>query len=389
MNVRDKEINIFDGDGALYIDGKTRAQLFEAMDHDWVIKGALMSDAHLGYGLPIGGVVATEGMIVPSWVGFDIGCGMISIKLPLKRKYVDRHKDKILAAIYEAIPTGPGGYNSGQRKSVWKKYDDIPKSPAAEVIFNEKRGFDQLATLGGGNHFIEVGYEEPEGEVWVTLHSGSRGVGYKTAEHYMKIAGGGKAREGTWPLRVDTNDGKDYIMDLNFYLEFALENRKQMLHRTICAIANVLADSPAMIQFAQDFLGTHSKDMINRNHNHAELKDGLWIHRKGATHAEDGMLGVIPGNMKDGVFIVKGKGNPKSLSSSSHGAGRVYGRNEAKRKLSVDKFKNDMVGIAAKVGNSTLDESKDAYKNIFDVMKAQDDLVEILHYVKPIINVKA
>lgn len=133
------------------------------------------------------------------------------------------------------------------------------------------------------------------------------------------------------------------------------------------------------------------KLVINRNHNHAELKDGLWIHRKGATHAEANMMGVIPGNMEDGSFVVKGKGNPDSLCSSSHGAGRVMGRKEAKEKLSMSAFRKRMKSsdIVAKVEKSTLDESKLSYKNPFEVMAAQSDLIDIIHHVKPLINIKA
>ena len=163
---------------------------------------------------------------------------------------------------------------------------------------------------------------------------------------------------------------------MNFCLEYALENRMRILQKVEHAISkycsgNILKDS-----------------LVNRNHNHAELKDGLWIHRKGATHAEDGMMGVIPGNMKDGSFIVRGKGNQNSLCSSSHGAGRVMSRSKAKTNISMDDFKNSMNGIVAKVDNGTLDESVFAYKNIFEVMENQKDLVDVVNYIKPIINIK-
>jgi tRNA-splicing ligase RtcB len=128
--------------------------------------------------------------------------------------------------------------------------------------------------------------------------------------------------------------------------------------------------------------------LINRNHNHAVQKDGLWIHRKGATHAEEGMMGVIPGNMRDGAFIVRGKGNPNSLWSSSHGAGRVMGRKQAEREVNLDQFRESMVGITAKVEQGTIDESPFAYKDIFSVMDMQKDLVEVEHHIRPIINVK-
>ncbi|MBT4089621.1 MAG: RtcB family protein, partial [Deltaproteobacteria bacterium] len=139
----------------------------------------------------------------------------------------------------------------------------------------------------------------------------------------------------------------------------------------------------------QPFARMDTTRLINRNHNHAEFKHGLWIHRKGATQAENGMSGVIPGNMRDGSFIVEGLGNPDSLWSSSHGAGRILGRRKAKQQLSLDQFRETMVGIKAKVVSGTLDESPFAYKDIFQIMDSQEKMVKILHHVKPIINIKA
>lgn len=212
------------------------------------------------------------------------------------------------------------------------------------------------------------------------VHSGSRNVGHKIATHYMKLASGdGKAREGHYALNVDSAEGQDYIHDLAFGLQFALDNRLMIVGRVINGIRHKGVAG-------QGLFG----ELINRNHNHAELKDGLWIHRKGATHAELGMMGVIPGNMRDGSFIVRGKGNPDSLCSSSHGAGRVMGRTEAKSKLNMEEFIATMQerGIQARVENATLDEAPMAYKDVFQVMADQTDLVEVVHHVKPIINIK-
>lgn len=194
----------------------------------------------------------------------------------------------------------------------------------------------------------------------------------------MQVASSdGKAREGHYGLSVDTQDGRDYIDDLAFCLAFALENRKQMLVRVMESIGKYCGGTFGALE-----------DIINRNHNHAELRDGLWIHHKGATHAEEGIMGVIPGNMRDGSFIVCGKGNTDSLYSSSHGAGRVLWRKEAQRTLSVEQFKESMVGIVAKVDDSTLDESAFAYKDIFEVMRLQNSLVDVVAHVRPIINIK-
>jgi len=175
---------------------------------------------------------------------------------------------------------------------------------------------------------------------------------------------------------VKSNLGEAYINDMNWCFDFALENRKGMISRVLESLGkycegNGLWDS-----------------LINRNHNHAVERDNVWIHRKGATHAESDMDGVIPGNMRDGSFIVRGKGNPESLYSSSHGAGRVMGRREAKRKIKVEDFKSTMDGVTALVSEKTLDESPFAYKDIFEVIQLQSELVDVVYYVKPMINVK-
>lgn len=345
------------------------AQMYETMKQPYTVKGAVMPDCHKGYTLCIGGVVATKDVVVPSYVGFDIGCGMCSVKTNLT-KYDLKDLEDLHQKLHQAIPVGNATHKTTQN---WKKPNH---TKLASKVYDNRKGALQLGTLGGGNHFLEVGYDE-DNAVWITVHSGSRGVGHSIATEYMKIASNSnEAKEGHYALDVNTQEGKDYILDLNFALQYALDNRKAMIYSAMKVLT--------------DYLGIKVKEtlFINRNHNHAELKDGLWIHRKGATHAEDGMSGVIPGNMRDGVFIVKGKGNPASLCSSSHGAGRVMGRFKAKKKLSLDKFESDMEGVVASVSKNTLDEAPDAYKNIFEVMEQQEDLVEVVAYVKPLVSVK-
>lgn len=354
------------------LDQNTLDQFEGVMNLDWVIKGALMPDAHLGYSLPIGGVVATDGVISPQFVGYDIGCGMCAAKIDgWKKEHImigDTRKE-IFSDIYKFIPVGFNHHKNEQRG-----FDINHWSPSkiAMDLWNEQAPLKQVGTLGGGNHFIEIGYDENE-DVWVIIHSGSRNFGWKIAQAWMKIASGdGKAREGHYGLAVDSESGSDYLADLQIGLEFALANRRHIME-TVAAIldSNIIEET-----------------FINRNHNHAEFSHGMWIHRKGATHAEEGMMGVIPGNMRDGSFVVRGLGNPESLWSSSHGAGRVLGRKAAKEALDLSTFESDMAGIVAKVDSSTLDESAGAYKNIFDVMDLQKDLVEVVHHVKPLINIK-
>ncbi len=350
-------------DGAL-------AQFNEAMEQGTTVMGALMPDAHQGYTLPIGGVVATKDHVFPSYVGVDIGCGMCACKLfNITRADIEGDKNEIFDAIYEAIPVG---FNHHEEEQEGFYPDATNMTNVMRDAMELRNPWKSLGSLGGGNHFIEIGYDEND-DVWAIIHSGSRGFGYYIAQEYIKKAHPeGKVKDGHYGFHIDSQFGKDYLEDMNIALEFALANRIHMMN----AIAKVIGCDLDMDTF------------INRTHNHAVFEHDMIIHRKGATHAEDGMMGVIPGNMRDGSFIVRGKGNPDALWSSSHGAGRVLGRKKAKKTLDMETFKNDMKGIKAKVVRDTLDESAGAYKNIFDVMDMQKDLVEIIHHIKPIINIK-
>ncbi|KAA5604374.1 RtcB family protein [Roseospira marina] len=369
-----KPIKIY---GEENIDPAAIHQFHEALKCDFSVKGALMPDAHKGYALPIGAVVATQDVVVPAWVGYDIGCGMCA--LPFVGVDPDELRAKahaLLNDIYVAVPVGFKHNANGFPASSlclldrsWVIQDQL-----------DAGAWCQLGTLGGGNHFIEIGLDEVD-QVWVVIHSGSRNLGHKVATHWMKVASGdGKAREGHFGLRTDVpgGDGKQYLTDTFFCQEFALVNRMSILSRVIrCLHERLDQGGPAAMT-----------DVINRNHNHVVERDGLWIHRKGATHAEEDMLGVIPGNMRDGSFIVRGLGNPESLWSSSHGAGRVLGRRAARETLSMETFRESMTGIAARVVEETLDESPDAYKNPFDVMRMQTELVAIERHIRPVINIK-
>lgn len=364
-----------------YIDGKTLSQFYDALKQEWAVRGALMPDAHLGYSLPIGGVVATDGVISPAYVGYDIGCGMCALKVEgVTSQDIRAHSEAIFRGIYGSIPTGFSINRTEAPHATNLKHEDL--TPVASDIALSKNWLSALGSLGGGNHFIEIGATE-EGEVWIVIHSGSRGVGHGIATHYMKLASNSrKAKEGHHVLSVSSEMGQAYINDMNWTLQYALDNRAEMMRR-------VLAEIAFATKKVQNPYPLRPDTMINRNHNHATERDGLWIHRKGATHAEKGMLGVIPGNMRDGSFIVRGLGNPESLYSSSHGAGRVLGRKQAKEQLDVGVFHQQMEGVTALVNESTLDESPDAYKNIWEVMLLQKDLVEVVAHIMPLINIKA
>jgi len=369
----------------------------------------------------------TKEMVVPQFVGFDIGCGMCAYKTDYTKAQIEDNAEIIYRQIVDKIPLGFKTHKNHQPLKI-----DLPKTDFAEHVL-QTSALKQLGTLGGGNHFIEVGYGADE-KAWIVIHSGSRGLGHKIASHYMleaylltnpsekkleAVLEDFKERNANFkennpegfekalkkftekaklnvlkqsnldnikeilPLDVNSKLGKDYIKDQNFALQFALENRKRM-------IADIHDIMNEVIGGEFEFQETDEVRFINRNHNHAEYDETRqeWIHRKGATHAEKGMRGVIPGNMRDGSFVVIGKGNADSLASSSHGAGRVMSRKKAKANVSMESFEASMVGITGTVDVNTLDESPFAYKDIFEVMRLQDDLLEVEEHIKVLINVK-
>lgn len=367
-----KPIHVF----AEAVEAEALAQFTGAMAQDFAVQGALMPDAHSGYALPIGAVVATAGVVVPAWVGYDIGCGMCAVPTTFGRAEVARNAQAIFEAVYAAIPVG---FKHNKTATDWEPPTHLTPTSFVKNLLDQGAR-KEIGSLGGGNHFIEIGADEG-GRVWIVIHSGSRNLGHKTATHYMREAsklhtGEDRPRAGHYGFDADSEAGARYIADMNFCLEFALANRREMMERVVAA----------MQRHAEG--GADWAALINRTHNHAEARDGRWIHRKGATHAEAGMTGVIPGNMRDGSFIVEGRGNPDALFSSAHGAGRRLGRNEAKRTLSLEDFERTMQGVQARVRADTLDESPAAYKDIFEVMKRQDALVTVKHHVRPMINVK-
>ncbi len=347
-------------------------QFYSAMAQDFAVKGALMADAHTGYSLPIGAVVATDGVVVPSWVGYDIGCGMCAVATSFAKKAVTAASQKIFQQIYQTIPVG----FDVNRKNVSSSLRIADLTERGQRVFHARKGFRCLGSLGSGNHFIEIGFDETE-RIWILIHSGSRGVGHGLATEYMRLAApGNRASEGHFGFRVDAPQGQDYINDMQWAMAFALGNRRELMSRVIGVIST----------YCQGEMDEQT--FINRNHNHAEQKKDWWIHRKGATQAEQGMMGVIPGNMLDGSFVVRGKGNPDALWSSSHGAGRVMGRKQAKRELDLKRFVKSMSDVTAKADKQTLDEAPEAYKDIFSVLNKQQSLVEICHHIKPMINIK-
>lgn len=347
-----------------YVESSAIEQFVAVMKQPDVVQGALMPDVHAGYVMPIGGVVATDGTIYPAFVGYDIGCGVSSVKVTLEGELNVRHIRDTIAA---TVPVGFSAHHHNYNPDLLARRIGATPDSIRDLVDSH---LNQVATLGGGNHFIELGVDDA-GDNWLSIHSGSRGLGHSVASRYMKLSGG----EGINPIPVNSDLGREYIEAMNYCLRWALFNREKMM-RNICEVLGATF---------------HEETMVNRNHNHAEEKNGLWVHRKGATHAESGMLGVIPANMRDGVFIVRGLGSSDSLCSSSHGAGRVMSRSKAKKTISLDEFREMMGGYNADgftVDERRIDECPAAYKPIEEVMANQESLIEIINHIKPIVNVK-
>ncbi len=351
---------------------------------------AIMPDAHPGYGMPIGGVLATNGVVIPNAVGVDIGCGMCAVRSTLTHIGRDNMK-KILGSkksnqgIRAMIPLGFNHQKEPQDRNLMPDMEGVAKLKQPKVTQLHQAGLKQLGTLGGGNHFIEIQHGD-DGYIWLMIHSGSRNIGLKVASHYNQLAVrmNEKWRSSVpkkWELAflpLDSSKGWDYMAEMQYCVDFALANRKLMMQRVQEAVADVIPD----VEFSP---------IINIAHNYAAMEnhfgDNVMVHRKGATRARHGECGIIPGSQGSSSFIIKGKGNPESFSSCSHGAGRVLGRKQAQRVLNLvdqQKILDDLGVLHELRGKHGLDEAPGAYKNIIEVMANQKDLVDIEVSLKPL-----
>jgi tRNA-splicing ligase RtcB len=331
-------------------------------------KLAIMPDVHPGYDLCIGGVALLRGAIAPSFVGYDIGCGMchVNLELTAKELCLERPKDreKFFARLQAAVPAGLGKKGNTPSDIVFQSAcGDRKLDGAIKLIIR-----DQLATLGSGNHFLEIG-ENSKGHIGITIHSGSRRAGYNIAEWYIRSASGRF-------LTLNSELGLAYLADMLWGTDFALENRRLMLRAAL-----------SLFGFDDGEIRALLDNMINENHNHAVLQDdGVILHRKGATPAAKGQMGIIPANQRDGVWITHGLGNEEFLCSASHGAGRKMTRRSALRKGTVADMQKLMKGIVCRKDKDVLDEAPWAYKQIDDVLAAQEGiLVDIVDHFRPII----
>ena len=348
---------------------------------------ALMPDCHQGFGMPIGGVLALDEVIIPNAVGVDIGCGMCAVKTSLEHISHPQLKN-IMYDIREVIPLGFKRHKTIQDEKHMPANTD-PYS--MEVVSREYESARyQIGTLGGGNHFIEV-QKGSDGKIWIMIHSGSRNIGKQVADHYNRLAV--KLNE-KWKspvprsaqlayLPLDTRESQEYIKEMQYCVDFALANRKLMMDRTI----DIFSD-----HFKSEF---NTFPMINIAHNYAAKEKHFGkeviVHRKGATLAEEATTGIIPGSQGAKSYIVKGKGNPESFNSCSHGAGRIMGRKQAQRSLNLKaeiKKLNEQGIIHAVRAVRDLDEAAGAYKNIDVVMKNQEDLVDIMVELRPLAVIK-
>ena len=353
---------------------------------------AIMPDAHQGYGMPIGGVMATKGVVVPNAVGVDIGCGMCAVKTSLTEIDTDTLK-KIMGEIRKVVPVGFKKHRKPQDETAMPREGSFEGKRAAEgkqvVWFEYDNALKSLGTLGGGNHFIEI-QKGSDGHIWVMIHSGSRNLGFKVAKHYNDLANELNQKwHSTVPkewglafLPLDSEEGQNYLREMQYCVDFALANRKLMMHEVEDIIAWETHDMCDGV--TPDF-----EPMINIAHNYAAMEnhfgENVMIHRKGATLAREGTIGIIPGSQGTKSYIVTGKGNKESFESCSHGAGRKMGRNVARKTLNLEEEQKKLEGIVHSIRSvKDLDEASGAYKDISVVMKNQKDLVDVLVELTPL-----
>jgi len=348
---------------------------------------AIMPDSHQGYGMPIGGVLATKGVVIPNAVGVDIGCGMCAVRTSLIN--INREELNLVREdIKKLIPVGFAHRSTIQNQDLmpdWEYIDDkrwIVSQQYEKALF-------QLGTLGGGNHFIEI-QKDSNGYIWIMIHSGSRNIGYKVAAHYNKLA---EELNSFWYSEVqkdkelaflptNSDAAKHYFREMQFCIDFALANRTVIVND----IKQILTSAFDYIIF---------DDPINIAHNYARwehhFNNNVVVHRKGATSAKEDELGIIPGSQGTKSYIVKGLGNTESFTSCSHGAGRAMGRNEAIKKLDLAHELHilDSQDILHSITTTKdLDEASSAYKDIDVVMENQKDLVKIVTELTPLAVIK-
>jgi tRNA-splicing ligase RtcB len=347
---------------------------------------ALMPDAHLGIGSMVGSVVATKDAVIPATVGVDIGCGMAAIKTPFKSSILEGRLKDLRHQIERTIPVGFNEHKEAVDESLawegWKSFDKLHKG----VQHRKGKAMKQLGTLGGGNHFLEVCLDT-EDYVWLMLHSGSRNIGNEVASRHIETAKSlHKLSELPDPNLAyfiqGTEEFKNYWRDLEWSQAYAFKNREIMMKR-------LLKQFNRMFNDGEDFTPEIS---VNCHHNYVspEIHFGeeVYVTRKGAIRADQGMYGIIPGSMGAKSFIVSGLGNAQSFNSCSHGAGRKMSRTAAKKAFTREDLERQTAGVECRKDAGVIDEIPSAYKDIDEVMRNQSDLVEVVAQLKQVVCVK-
>jgi tRNA-splicing ligase RtcB len=356
-----------------------------------------MPDVHMGKGASVGTVIATDKAIIPSAVGVDIGCGMNAVRLSLKASDLPENLKPIRNQIERDVPLGAGGkvseLNLDSYSNVFTIKNQSTSRKLADLLFNGKidklfeKSAYQLGTLGSGNHFIEICVDENQ-DVWVMLHSGSRGIGNLIGSYFIEKAKRNMEKyfislpdADLAYLPEETEDFNDYVEAVGWAQNYAFENRALMMQVVIKAIKR---------HIAKEF--TITKEAINCHHNYVERENhfgrNLWVTRKGAIRAREGDLGIIPGSMGQKSYIVRGKGELQSYCSCSHGAGRKMSRNQARKQFTVEDLKAQTLGVECSKTDAVLDEIPSSYKDLDVVMANQVDLIEVVHTLKAVLNVK-
>ena len=363
---------------------------------------AVMPDVHLGKGSTIGSVIPTLGAVIPAAVGVDIGCGMMAAKTTLRADDLPDSLGKLRSAIEQAIPHGMSPKTrsfKGADKGSWNKApsavdagwlrlkDDFDEICRKRPNLKNTNNYKHLGTLGSGNHFVEVCLDE-QGAVWLMLHSGSRGVGNAIGTQFIELAKQDMRKhhinlpdQDLAYLSEGTQHFDDYIEAVGWAQKFARINREVMMQNLIAALRTVITKP----------FDTHV-EAVNCHHNYVQKEHhfgrDVLVTRKGAVSARAGELGIIPGSMGAKSFIVRGKGNPESFNSCSHGAGRIMSRTEAKRRFTVEDHVGATRGVECRKDAAVIDEIPMAYKDIEAVMHAQRELVEVVHTLKQVVCVK-
>ena len=358
---------------------------------------ALMPDCHMGYGMPIGGVIACKEAVIPNAVGVDIGCGMGAVQTSIMAEDASWGQlREITTLVKKLVPCGEG--KAHKKPQEWDFLEEAMENSREKTWCNSHvvdLARKNLGTLGGGNHFIEIQTGD-DGHVWLMIHSGSRHLGNVIARSHNEIA---VQMNMMWHAEIPNKDlallpansayGQRYIKDMTLALEYAQENRRRIMENLMTA-------------FSETFKDAQFREPINIHHNYAALENhfgkNVWVHRKGATSARENQIGIIPGSMGTPSYIVRGLGNEESFHSCSHGAGRVMGRMEASRRLTVEECDKAMEGIVCDRWNRTrrgkqkgmpdLGEAPQAYKDIDGVINAQLDLIEPITRLSPLAVVK-